>query len=48
MDRYRFACWRQAVAAALALVAATPGPAGAQVVSLTVGLDTSCIYGVHN
>jgi hypothetical protein len=46
MTCHYFACWRLAVGAALALVGAAPGPARAQVVSLTVGLTTPCPNGV--
>jgi hypothetical protein len=48
MACHRFACWWLAAGAALALVAAAPVPARAQVVSLTVGLTTACPYGVAN
>ncbi|MFO0968644.1 MAG: hypothetical protein U0793_24060 [Gemmataceae bacterium] len=47
MTWQRFACFRVA-GVALALIAATPGPARAQVVSLTVALNTPCPYGVAN
>jgi hypothetical protein len=46
MNRIAFPCSRLTIGVALALLAATPTPAHAQIVSLTVGLDTPCIYGV--
>ena len=47
MPRHRFADLRLALAA-LAMVVATSAPAHAQVISLTVGLNTPCPYGVAN
>jgi hypothetical protein len=48
MNSHRFTCLRLVAGAALALLAAAAVPAHAQVVSLTVGLDSACIYGVPN
>ena len=48
MHRIRSNRARLAAFIALAVTAAKVPPANAQVVSLTVGLNTSCLYGVPN